>query len=146
MEPGDSCPTLTVARLPSSPAPLISRLYVKKKRTHLKSVVRNLLLLLGCALKPIICLLKRSNVSPPLPSPFFPCSSSSSFSLMTLLEDFHYVLLAYYSNNVNQCFFFFYLSKNRCKFLFVAWMRIVEFEFKSHLRIFVCFLNKAYEI
>lgn len=116
----------------------------KKKGTHLKSVVWNLLLLLGCARKHTICLLKGSNVSPPLPS-FPPCSSSSSFSLMTLLEDFHYVLLAYYSNNVVH-FFFFYLSKNRCKFLFVAWMRIVELEFKSHLRIFVCFLNKAYEI
>ena len=77
-------------------------------------------------------------------SSFFPCSSPSSFSLTTLLEDFHYVLLAYYSNNINQCIFF-YLSKNRFKFLFVAWMRIVELEFKSHLRFFVCLLNKAYE-
>lgn len=107
LEPGDSCLTLTVARLLSSPVPLISRLYVKKKGgTHLKSVVWNLLLLLGCARKHTICLLKGSNVFSSSSVSFFPCSSSSSFSLMMLLKDFHYILLAYYSNNVNQCIFF----------------------------------------
>lgn len=107
LEPRDRCLTLTVAQLPASPAPLLSRPYVKKKEIHLKSVVWSLLLQLNYACKPM-----RRNVFSSSSFSSFSCSSSLSFSSMTLFEDFHYFLLAYYSNNLNQCIFF-CLSRSR---------------------------------